>query len=176
MEHIERFVGRRVLRSLRSDCYYGPEVFKVNAILLGFTHSNKTFIISQETGEHKYLPVKLITEDSLYNLKRAKLEESIWFAMATGMCKKNGLKIINGNGPTTKEIVMTDDKPFEVTEEEAAPINPDRLTIVQVNDMLSEMGKTHDFLRDGGYVTFSMTGNQMQARVFKSHCLGEYAR
>mgnify|MGYP003133575707 CR=1 FL=1 len=173
MEYVKRFVGEKVKRSLSSDCFYG-ETYTAQGVLLGFSASGKAFYISQETDVEICLPVKLLSEDSLFNLKRAELNKVFTFDMATKMCKKLGLKIINGDD-TTKEVVMTNtNESFEITEEEVAPIDTSRLTVAEVNKMLNDMGKIHDFLRDESYVVFSMSGSKMMARVLKSHCIGDY--
>jgi len=156
-------------------------VFKVNAILVGFIHNNKTFIVSQETGVEKHLPVKLVCENSLYNLKRSLIGEPIWFLMATGMCNKAGLKTFSGNGEIKKEKVTMDidqetitDLGIDVTSEDAIPRDPSKLAPEQILTKMVQLAKLYKELKDE-YVIFTMSGKNLKQRLRGSYNAEVYA-
>jgi hypothetical protein len=181
MEYIERFVGRRVQRSLARFCFRDPEVFKVNAVLVGFIHNNKTFVVCQETGVEKQLPVRLVCENSLFNLKRAFIGETIYFLMATGMCKKAGLKTLSGNGEIKKEnVTMTIDQEtaanlgIDVGPEEVSPRDPNKLTPEEILTKMAQLGELYKELKDE-YVIFTMSGKDLKQRPRGSYKAEVYA-
>jgi hypothetical protein len=163
-----------VKRRLASTCFYG-KTYKFQGVLTGFHEGNKAFYISQETNIEIRLPVKMLTEDSLFRLKRAPLNKVITLEMATGICKDRGLRIIDPNCKMKETVVMTpENTPFEVEEEKAEPIDPNRLTNDQVLEKLSQLGRLHDELRDGDYVIFRMIGRDLRARIRGAHPIGSY--
>ena len=164
-----------IKRRLGTTPFYGP-TYTFQAMVVGFSDNKKNVYVKQDEVEGCFqLPIKMFDENSLYLLKRTELNKVITLKMGTKIAKKVGLKIILDNDQPKKEnVVMPEAETFEITEEEDTPVDPNMLTVAQVNAKLQVMGQLHDELRDGKYVVFSMSGNKMQARIFKSHCLSDY--
>lgn len=162
-----------VKRNIRVHPWYG-ETHTFQAMIVGFHQGYRSVYVKQdeEHGDFR-LPLKMFDEESIHTLKRIDIGKVATLRMATGIAKKAGVKILT-SGEKKESVVMSEK--FQVTEEDSAPVDPNRMTVAEIHDKLSIMGEIHDMLRDEGYVAFSMSGNKMQARIYKSHCLGDYVQ
>jgi len=158
-------------------CWSG-ETYRFQAKVLGFHKDLKSVYVQQDNKRGPFsLPLRMFTKSSVGILKSITVfGEVVSLRIATGIARKERLKILINNKHTKESVIMNGDYDYNIEQPEPDKKDANKLAYSEVLEKCHQLGKLYNELKNGDYVIFSMSGRKLNMRPKGGHEASEFAR